>query len=99
MRRMVAGFWVGVSSAVCLAGLAGCTSYYKVHDPTTGKDYYTTDLQKKSSGASTLKDARTGNTVNLQNSEIEEIKKEEFESGKHAAQLPATPGPAADATK
>jgi methionyl-tRNA synthetase len=60
----------------------GCTSYYKVTDPTTGKVYYTTEL-RKSDGAATLKDARTGNTVTVQNSEVATIKKEEFESGKN----------------
>ena len=68
---------------------AGCTSYYKVTDPTTGRVYYTTALNQRSSGAATLTDARTGNKVSLQNSEVEKIKKEEFESGKN------TPPPAA----
>jgi hypothetical protein len=63
----------------------GCTSYYKVTDPTTGKVYYTTELNQRSSGSATLKDARTGNTVSLQNSEVQKVKKEEFESGKYTA--------------
>ena len=82
---------------LAVAGLAllcagGCTSYYKVTDPTTGRAYYTTELQHKGSGAATLKDARTGNKVNLQNSEVETISKEEFESGKN------TPPPSSDAS-
>jgi hypothetical protein len=64
---------------------AGCTTYYKVTDPTTGKVYYTTKLNHRKSGAATLTDARTGNKVNIQNSDVEKIKKEEFESGKAAA--------------
>ena len=78
-------------AAVCLALLCigGCTTYYKVTDPTTGKEYYTTELQRKSSGAATLKDARTGDTVNLQNSEISQVTKEQYEAGKYATPAPA----------
>ena len=64
--------------------LAGCTSYYKVTDPTTGRVYYTTELKQKGSGAATLKDARTGNTVTVQSSEVQKIEKKEFEQGKYA---------------
>ena len=77
MRRMM----TAVSVAALFAG--GCTTYYKVTDPTTGKTYYTTELKRKNSGAATLKDGRTGNTVNLQNSEIAQVTKEEYESGKY----------------
>ena len=71
----------GVCFALLCAG--GCASdYYKVTDPTTGREYYTTELQRNNSGAATLKDARTGNTVNLQNSEISKVSKEEYESGR-----------------
>lgn len=77
--------------AIALAAICagGCTSYYKVTDPTTGKVYYTTQLQQKGSGSATLTDARTGNKVNLQNTEIAKVSKEEFEAGKFAA--PAEP--------
>lgn len=70
---------------VGLGCVGGCTSYYKVHDPTTGRDYYTTDLREKSGGAATLKDGRTGNTVNLQNSEVQQITKEQYEAGRFTA--------------
>jgi hypothetical protein len=78
-----------VGPAVLCMTTSGCTKYYKVTDPTTNKTYYTTDLDQKNGGTVTLKDARTGNKVTVQNSEIDEIKKEEFESGKSAP--PATP--------
>jgi len=73
------------TAAVCLAllCLGGCTTYYKVTDPTTGREYYTTELQRSNSGAATLKDARTGNTVNLQNSEIAKVTKEQYDAGKY----------------
>ena len=68
--------------------LGGCTSYYKVTDPTTGNVYYTTHITKNFSGASQLEDTRTGEMVTVQNSQVSEISKEQFEQGKHAA--PAT---------
>jgi hypothetical protein len=79
--------------AAVAATAGGCTSYYRVHDPTTGKDYYTTELKEKNGGATQLKDARTGGMVTVQNSEVHQINKEEFESGKNTA--PAQPAPKA----
>ena len=61
---------------------AGCATYYKVTDPTTGRVFYTSDLRPKNSGAAQFKDAKTGAKVSLQNSEVEIINKEQFESGK-----------------
>ena len=87
MRRKAAG--VLVAAAVTMWAV-GCTSYYKVTDPTTGKTYYTTELKQSGNGAARLKDARTGTTVNLQNSEITHIKKEEFEAGKYSAPAAGT---------
>jgi len=75
-----------IRNTVIVAALfvgAGCTNYYKVTDPTTGRVYYTTELTTHSSGAATIKDARTGNTVNIQNSEVTKVSKEQFESGKY----------------
>jgi len=78
-----------LGSLVVMISLAGCTSYYKVADPTTGRVYYTTELKQRGSGASTLKDARTGDTVTVQNSDVQKINKEEFESGKNTAPAPS----------
>jgi hypothetical protein len=73
--------------------LGGCTTHYKVTDPTTGKAYYTTELKQKGNGSATLKDGRTGNTVNIQNSEISKITKAEYDAGRYAP--PAEPDKAA----
>ena len=86
-----------VGLAVLLAA-SGCTSYYRVTDPTTGKQYYTTELKQKGNGAATLKDDRTGNTVNIQNSEVAQVSKEEYESGRFTAPA-ADQKPDAGATK
>jgi hypothetical protein len=82
--------------ALVLAGslslFAGCASpHYQVTDPTSNKVYYTTDL-KKEGGTTTFKDARTGDTVTLQNVEVRDIPKEEFNAQRYA------PAPAAAAT-
>lgn len=60
---------------------AGCTSYRKVTDLNTGKVYYTTDMEQKSSGLVELKDGRTGATVVLPSSEVQKITKEEYQRG------------------
>lgn len=63
--------------------LIGCTDYYRVADPSTGKVYYTKDLDKKGSGALEFVDARTGEKVTLPSSEVREITKEEFRTGRN----------------
>jgi len=70
-----------IFTGMCL-GLSGCTTYYKVTDPTTGKVYYTTDIRKKGDGAVQLTDSRTGNQVTIQNSEVQEVKKEVYETAR-----------------
>jgi hypothetical protein len=60
----------------------GCTSYFQVTDPTTGRRYYTTGVDNKSSGAVQFQDARTGSKVTLQNSEVHQITRPEFDAGK-----------------
>ncbi|HEX8749953.1 MAG TPA: hypothetical protein VF732_02485 [Nitrospira sp.] len=60
--------------------VAGCTHYYRVTDPGTGKTYYTTDLNEERGGAVKLKDDRTKSTVTLQSSEVREISEDEYEA-------------------
>src|SRR4051794_16663119 len=80
-----------VLGVLCAAG--GCTSYYKVHDPTSGKDYYTNEVKQESSGAASLKDARTGDQVVIQNSEVAKISEEQFKTGMYSAKPPTTAQP------
>ena len=61
--------------------LAGCSSYYKVTDPSTSKVYYTKKVSYKSSGSVQIKDAQTGAKVVLPTSEVQEIEKGEFNQG------------------
>lgn len=53
-------------------------SYYKVTDPATDKVYYTKEVKQEKGGAVKLTDANTGSMVTLQNSEVSEINKEEY---------------------
>jgi hypothetical protein len=74
-------FHTGIKAAVLAGvalGLAGCSStYYMVKDPTDGKTYYTTELHK-SDGTVSFKDAKTLTTVTIQNSQVQEITKDEY---------------------
>ena len=78
MRRVIIALW--------LMFVAGCTSYHKVTDLNTGKAYYSTDIDQKSSGAVELKDGRTGNTVTLPSSEVQTITKDEYMRGNYSSQ-------------
>jgi hypothetical protein len=61
--------------------LASCGGYWMVTDPNTKNVYYTEEVeQSKSTGAVKFIDAKTGNSVNLQNSEVKEITKDEFKA-------------------
>ena len=59
---------------------AGCSSYYKVTDPATGKAFYTEEVNQQGSAVS-FKDAQTGAVTTLQNSQVLEIDKKAFEAG------------------
>ncbi len=94
-RSLTAGLLL--SSALVLGG---CTTYYSVTDPTTGKTYYTTDY-KEDDGSVHFTDAATEARVNINNSEVREITKDQYYAGMGAAKAPqptttvTTPAPAA----
>ena len=80
-------------AVVSLFGLtvlaSGCTSYYLVTDPASGKAYYTNEIDKAGgAGAVKFKDKASGSVVTLQSSEVKEISSQEFE-----AALKAEPAP------
>jgi hypothetical protein len=59
--------------------MAGCTTYYRVTDPASGKDYYTTNVKDKGrSGAVKITDDKSGSSVTLQSSEVREISEDEY---------------------
>jgi hypothetical protein len=75
-------------TALIIGGLtmliAGCTNYYRVTDPRTGKAYYTTKVDASKGGAVKIKDEKTGSMVTLQSSEVKEISKDEYKAGMRA---------------
>ncbi|HKU47839.1 MAG TPA: hypothetical protein VJQ58_13205 [Burkholderiales bacterium] len=59
--------------------VAGCGNYYRVSEPASGKEFYTTNIDDAGrGGAIKFKDARTGEVVTLQNSAVKEVSSEEF---------------------
>ncbi len=87
---------IGLFAACACLLVAGCASYYKVIDPESGREYYTQKVETITGGAVKLKDARTGNIVTIQNSEVKEINSEDYKTGLSAPvkQAPAAPAPA-----
>lgn len=61
---------------------AGCTTYYRISDQTSGRIYYTTDFDRMDSGAVIFEDAKTRSKVTLQSSEVREVSKQDFEVGR-----------------
>ncbi len=67
-----------LGSCVMVAALAGCTTYYKVTDPASGHEYYTTKVKERSGGTIKFEDEKTGSHVTLQSSQVKEIPEEEY---------------------
>lgn len=63
----------GLTVLVLIMAVTGCTNYYRVTDPASGKTYYTTKIDNAGrAGAVKIKDERTGSVVTLQSSEVKE---------------------------
>lgn len=78
-----------------ILSMAGCTTYYKVSDPSSGHTYYTTKVKERGgSGAIKFVDEKSKSTVTLQASEVKEISEEEFEAGVKAQLKGQAPAPA-----
>ena len=70
-----------ITAALALASLAGCTKYYKVTDPASGKVFYTTSVdQSKKAGYIEFTDAATQSNITLQSSEVKKISKEQYQA-------------------
>lgn len=72
-----------LSLVLCVVCLGGCTTHYRVTDPTSGKEYYTTDwmaARYRMNGAVAFFDRRTQSEVTLQSSEVKTISKEEYDA-------------------
>ncbi len=92
MRKKHLAMWMVIG---LIMGMAGCTTYYQVSDPATGRNYYTTKVKKHSgTGAATFEDARTKSTVTIPSSAVKEISEEEFQAGVHASTMAPAETPA-----
>jgi hypothetical protein len=91
--------WLVVALFAGLLVAACASQHYRVTNPHSGNVYYTEKIDSLKEGAVKLKDARTGSTVTLQNSEVKEISSKEYKEGLAtpvAKPAPATaPAPAA----
>ena len=77
--------WCGLGLALVAAG---CSSYYKVSDPASGKSFYSTKVKQTGHGAVKFKDDKSGGTVTLQSSEVKEISGDEYETGLKSQPMP-----------
>ncbi len=69
-----------IVALMMILGLSvGCSSHYRVHDTATDTTYYTKGVKHKG-GAVRFTDAKTGDSVNIQNAEITEITKNQYKS-------------------
>src|SRR5262249_25371627 len=77
-----------------LAGLivTACSTYYEVKDPSTGNTYYTEKI-KRDGSAARFEDTRTNQEVTIQNSEIREIDKSQYDAGRVASVKKSNPPP------
>ncbi|MHC4237710.1 MAG: hypothetical protein ACYSO4_05505 [Planctomycetota bacterium] len=73
-----------IVTLLCMLCFCGCSPYYRVTDPTTDHVYYTRSIKKAGGGSIKLEDKRSGKTVTLQTSEVEELEKEEYNQGAYA---------------
>jgi hypothetical protein len=72
---------VWLLTLLILVAIIGCTTHYRVTDPTTEKDYYTTEIKKEGGGSVKFIDEKTNKSITLNSSEIEEISEEEYNKG------------------
>jgi hypothetical protein len=69
---------------LCVIVFCGCAPHYRITDPSTDNVYYARDIKKLSGGAIRLEDEQSGQTVTLQNSEIEKVPEEAYNQGLYA---------------
>jgi hypothetical protein len=68
--------------AVAIAALlAGCATYYRITEPGSGRQYYTQDIERTRDGSVRFKDGKSKGEITLQNSEVSEISKSDYEKG------------------
>lgn len=71
MRRIV-------SICLLLVLASGCTRYYRVTDPASGRAYYAKKIGRTRTGAVRFSDLRDKSDITLQSSEVKQIGKSEL---------------------
>jgi hypothetical protein len=73
---------LGLSAITGVGAAGGCARYYEVTDPTSGKAYYTRDVDhRRLAGYVKFKDAKSGSRVTLQSSQVRKISEAEYVQG------------------
>lgn len=62
----------------CVAAAAAGCSFYRITDPASKTDYYTTKYDQERQGSVKFTDDKTGKIVTLQNTEITKISEETY---------------------
>src|SRR5262245_10812260 len=63
-----------------IISVTGCSHYYRVGDPGTGRTYYTKQIHDEGEGAVKFKDERMDSIVRLQSAEVATISEETYEA-------------------
>ena len=71
MRRLVV-------LVIALTFLPGCTRYFQVRDPASGREYYTNKIGRTRTGAVRFRDLQERAEVTLQSSEVKQVEREEL---------------------
>ena len=80
-RRSRAPGAATIALLAAIAAAAGCSSYYHVTEPTSGRTYLTNEFNedlRRETGVVVFRDAVTGADVSLSDSEVVRIGKHEF---------------------
>ena len=88
--QMIIGSLIGMLSLM----VAGCSNYYRVTEPGSGKTYYATDIDERNGGVK-FKDDRTRSTVILHSAEVTEISEDEYGAEVKGTPPIVTPRPVA----
>jgi hypothetical protein len=63
---------------LALTLLPGCTRYFHVRDPGSGREYYTTKIGRTRTGAVRFRELQQRAEITLQSSEVKQVRREEM---------------------
>ena len=65
-------------AVIVLSVPTGCTRYYRVSDPASGREYYTSNIKRGRGGFVRFRDLRDRREVTLQSSEILRLRRDDL---------------------